>query len=88
MFSDNCLNKNADSLAVYLEPENDVEQMNLSYMDIHTTTDQLEWGNLNPQIYYKSIPAIKELNETTATNYPAVSDQQQRTKKEMWNYIQ
>ena len=25
------------------------------------------WGNLNPQIYYKSIPAIKELNETTAT---------------------
>ena len=67
MFSDNCLNKNADSLAVYLEPENDVEQMNLSYMDIHTTTDQLEWGNLNPQIYYKSIPAIKELNETTAT---------------------
>lgn len=67
MFSDNCLNKNADSLAVYLEPENNVEQTNLSFMDIHTTTDQLEWGNLNPQIYYKSIPAIKELNETTAT---------------------
>lgn len=67
MFSDNCLNKNTDSLAVYLEPENDVEQTNLSYMDIHTTTDQLEWGNLNPQIYYKSIPSIKELNETTAT---------------------
>ena len=67
MFSDNCLNKNADALAVYLEPEYDVEQTNLSYMDIHTTTDQLEWGNLNPQIFYKSIPAIKELNETTAT---------------------
>ena len=67
MFSENCLNKNADSLAVYLEPENDAEQTNLSFMDIHTTTDQLEWGNLNPQIYYKSIPAIKELNETTAT---------------------
>ena len=67
MFSDNCLNKNADSLAVYLEPEYDVEQTNLSYMDIHTTPEQLEWGNLNPQIYYKSIPAIKELNETTAT---------------------
>lgn len=66
-FSESCLNKNADSLAVYLEPEYDVEQMNLSYMDIHTTTDQLEWGDLNPQIYYKSIPSIKELNETTAT---------------------
>ena len=67
MFSENCLNKNADALAVYLEPEYDVEQTNLSYMDIHTTPEQLEWGNLNPQIYYKSIPAIKELNETTAT---------------------
>lgn len=66
-FSDKCLNHNADSLAVYLEPEYDVEQNNLSYMDVHTTTDQLEWGNLEPQIYYKSIPAIKELNETTAT---------------------
>ncbi len=41
--------------------------MDLSFMDIHTTTDQIVWGNLNPQIYYKSIPAIKELNETTAT---------------------
>lgn len=67
-FSDRSLNKEeADSLAIYLEPESDVQEVNLSYMDIHTTTDQLAWGKLNPQIYYKSIPMIKELNETTAT---------------------
>ncbi|MDO4343969.1 MAG: hypothetical protein Q4C50_04105 [Eubacteriales bacterium] len=67
-FSEKCLNKNeVDRLALYMEPEGDVDEVNLSYMDIHTTTDQLVWGELNPQIYYKSIPAIKEINETTAT---------------------
>lgn len=67
-FSDKCLNKSgADILALYMEPDADVEEVNLAYMDIHTDVDQLVWGNLNPQIYYKSIPAIKELNETTAT---------------------
>lgn len=67
-FSDRSLNKEgADRLAIYLEPETDVQEVNLSYMDIHTTTNQLVWGKLNPQIYYKSIPMIKELNETTAT---------------------
>lgn len=67
-FSNRSLNKEgADSLALYLEPDTDVEEVNLSFMDIHTTTDQLVWGELNPQIYYKSIPMIKELNETTAT---------------------
>lgn len=67
MFSEKCLNNDGDALAVYLEPEYDVEQMNLSFMDVHTTTDQLQWGNLSPQIYYKAVPMIKELNETTAT---------------------
>lgn len=67
-FSEKCLNRQeVDRLALYLEPEGDEDEVDLSFMDIHTTTDQIVWGNLNPQIYYKSIPAIKELNETTAT---------------------
>lgn len=67
-FSEKCLNQQeVDRLALYLEPEGDEDEVDLSFMDIHTTTDQVVWGNLNPQIYYKSIPAIKELNETTAT---------------------
>lgn len=67
-FSDKCLNRSgADILALYMEPEAGVEEVNLSFMDIHTTIDQLVWSDLNPQIYYKSIPMIKELNETTAT---------------------
>ena len=68
MFSEKSLNVDkADSLAVYLEPEYDVEQNNLSFMDIHSDTELIAWKELSPQIYYKSIPAIKELNETTAT---------------------
>lgn len=67
-FSEKCLNRQeVDRLALYLEPEGDGEEVDLSFMDIHSTTDQVVWGNLNPQIYYKSVPAIKELNETTAT---------------------
>lgn len=67
-FSDKCLNKSgADILALYMEPEEGVEEVDLSFMDIHTTTDQLVWGSLNPQIYFKSVPVIRELNETTAT---------------------
>ena len=68
-FSEKCLNKSeVDRLALYLEPEvTDAESVNLSFMDIHCTTDELMWRDLNPQIYYKSIPSIKELNETTAT---------------------
>ena len=67
-FSEKCLNKSGvDILALYMEPEDGVEEVNLSYIDIHTTTDQLVWGKLNPQIYYKAVPMIKELNETTAT---------------------
>ncbi|MDO4521758.1 MAG: hypothetical protein Q4B57_01280 [Eubacteriales bacterium] len=67
-FSEKCLNQgDVDILALYLEPEDSAQEGNLSFMDIHTTTDQLVWGKLNPQIYYKSIPMIKELNETTAT---------------------
>lgn len=67
-FSEKCLNKTgSDILALYMEPDSSVEEVNLSFMDIHTDIDQLVWGELNPQIYYKSIPMIKELNETTAT---------------------
>ena len=56
-FSEKCLNRQeVDRLALYLEPEGDEDEVDLSFMDIHTTTDQIVWGNLNPQIYYKSIP--------------------------------
>ncbi len=67
-FSERCLTRtDADALALYMEPEANTDEINLSFMDIHTTTDQLVWGSLKPQIYYRSIPMIKELNETTAT---------------------
>lgn len=67
-FSETCLNRSdASRLALYLEPEMDVEEINLSFMDIHTTTDQVVWGDLSPEIYYRSVPTVKELNETTAT---------------------
>lgn len=29
--------------------------------------DQLSWGSLSPQAYYKPTPSLKEINDSTAT---------------------
>lgn len=68
-FYDKCVNKtdlSAVSAAVEPDETTDAEQT-LAYMDIHDSVDQLTWGNLNPQIYYKPTPRIREINENTAT---------------------
>lgn len=68
-FYDKCINKtdlSAVSAAVEPDETTDAEQT-LAYMDIHDSVDQLTWGNLNPQIYYKPTPKIKEINQNTAT---------------------
>lgn len=68
-FYDKCVNKtDLSSVSAAVEPDEttDAEQT-LAYMDIHDSVDQLTWGNLNPQIYYKPTPRIKEINQNTAT---------------------
>ncbi|MDO4632520.1 MAG: hypothetical protein Q4B01_01535 [Eubacteriales bacterium] len=86
-FSNKSLSKeNADTLALYLEPQETTGEGNLSFMDISATTDDIVWGDLNPKIYYKAIPAIKELNETTATVVQeyTISAQSESEKTELY----
>lgn len=66
-FYEKCLNGKEDALAEVLEPDETADNTNLNFVDIHCSTDQLTWADLDPQIYYKPTPSIRELNATTAT---------------------
>lgn len=68
-FYDKCVNKtDRDSIGEALEPDatTDVDAT-LAFMDIHDSVAQLTWASLNPQIYYKPTPTLKEINTNTAT---------------------
>lgn len=68
-FYERCLSgRDEDGLiSQTIEPDETGDNTNLAHMDIHCSGDQLMWGELNPQVYLKPIPGIKELNENTAT---------------------
>ncbi len=56
------------AVAAAVEPDETTdEEQTLAFMDIHDSVSQLTWGELNPQIYYKPTPEIKEINDNTAT---------------------
>lgn len=67
-FYEKCMDKNtADDLASYLEPEDTASSTNFSSISIHSRLSEVSWGSLNPQIYRRGIPVIKDINETTAS---------------------
>lgn len=67
-FYETCLNKEAaSSLNLYLETDDYVANKSYTGINIHSTQDQISWGDLNPVIYRKPIASIKEINETTGS---------------------
>ncbi len=68
-FYEKCVNKTDQaSLGVVVEPDDTTgTSLSLASMDIHDTVDQLMWGALNPQIYYKPTPSLVDINGTTAS---------------------
>lgn len=68
-FYDKCINKSdLNTIAAAVEPDDTTdEEQTLAYMDIHDSVDQLTWGKLHPQIYYKPTPRLTEINQNTAT---------------------
>lgn len=68
-FYDKCVNKtDLNTVGAAVEPDATTdEEQTLAYMDIHDSVDQLTWAGLNPQIYYKPTPRLKEINQNTAT---------------------
>ena len=67
-FYERCLNKTEEAvLSAAIEPNELGDNTTFAHMDIHSSYDQLTWNKLNPQVYYKPIPSIREINQTTAT---------------------
>ncbi len=68
-FYEKCVNKtDQSSLGVVVEPDDTTgTSLSLATMNIHDTVDQLMWGSLNPQIYYKPTPSLVDINGTTAS---------------------
>ena len=67
-FYETCLDKpNAGELNAYLEFDPTVTNNSYTTVDIRSSLDQVTWGNLNPQIYHKAIPEIREINQTTCS---------------------
>lgn len=66
-FYQNCLNGNDLNIETYVEPDADADNSTFAHVDIHNSTAQMIWQGLSPQVYYKPIPSIRELNANTAT---------------------
>lgn len=68
-FYEKCVNKTDEaSLGTVVEPDKTTgTSRTLATMDIHDTVNQLMWGSLNPQIYYKATPSLVDINGTTAS---------------------
>ncbi len=67
-FYETCLDKpNAGELNAYLESDPTVTNNSYTTVDIRSSLDQVTWGNLNPQIYHKAVPEIREINQTTCS---------------------
>ena len=68
-FYEKCVNKtDQDALGMVVEPDETTDQTKtLAFMDLHDSVQQLMWGGLNPQIYYKPTPSLVDINGTTAS---------------------
>lgn len=67
-FYETCMDKTtADDLASYLEPVDSGSATNFANININSSLSEVSWGSLNPRIYKKGIPVIKDINETTAS---------------------
>ena len=67
-FVDKSLDKqNAEDLATYLESIATMDTVDYANIDITSTIGQVSWGSLGAQMYRRSVPLIKDINETTAS---------------------
>lgn len=67
-FSEKSLNKaQSEELTDYLEANVPSADGNYSNVSIQSSLSTINWGSLNPQIYRRGTPVVKEINETTGS---------------------
>ncbi|MCQ4673075.1 hypothetical protein NE689_17335 [Lactonifactor longoviformis] len=63
-----CLDKSSRSeLTKYLETDSSMNSQSYTEVNIKSTNDMVSWGKLEPQLFRKGIPTIKDINETTGS---------------------
>lgn len=68
MFYQTCLNKEAaQNLVSYMESNSSNSNTSFQDVDIHSSQEQITWGNLNPELAKAGTPCVCEINETTAS---------------------
>lgn len=60
-------NETAGTLKKYLETQRGADTTDYSYVDIHSGTNMLAYGSLNPEIIYQELPVITEYTKDTAS---------------------
>ncbi len=67
-FSNKTFNKSAaEELRKYLEPNSKADNTNYGYVDIHSSFDQVTWGDLDPLRVTDPVITIKELSPMTGS---------------------
>ncbi len=68
-FYEGCINyKQGESdLNSYLETDDTIQNTSYTNVSIKSSLEQVTWGNLNPQIYRKAVPTIREINSETCS---------------------
>ena len=67
-FYQTCINKQAAmEVNAYIEPDDTVQNRSFANVNIHSSLEQITWGNLSPQLFRKAVPCIKEINPTTCS---------------------
>lgn len=68
MFYRKCLDpEKSGELSAYLESDSSGNNSNFNAVDIHSSADQVGWGDLKPELYREAVFSIKEINETTGS---------------------
>lgn len=68
MFYEKALDKeSAKDLTAYIEPDETVTNSSFHEVNIHSSFDQLTWGEMKPQLVQRAVPIINEMNETTTS---------------------
>lgn len=63
-----CLDKSSRSeLTKYLETDSSMNSQSYTEVNIKSTNDMVSWGKLEPQLFRKGIPTIKDINKTTGS---------------------
>lgn len=68
MFYQTCMDPEAaQELSSYMESNSSNSNTSFQNVDIHSSLEQITWGNMNAQLAKAGVPEVKEINETTAS---------------------